>query len=81
MSTHYEPFAAPLRPRSYSCVLRLTRAYSAIPAPCSGAFPGNLIVTPRVNSADLELFIPEGGDESQLPAEGLDVAVQDVKAG
>ena len=39
--THYEPFAAPLGSRSYSCMLRLTPASSAIHAPCSGAYPGH----------------------------------------
>jgi len=40
--THYEPFATPLESRSYSCILRLTPACSAVPAPCSGAYPGHL---------------------------------------
>jgi integrase len=39
--THYEPFAVPLGPRPYSCMLRLTPTYSAMPAPCSGAYPGH----------------------------------------
>ena len=35
--TYYKPFARPLRTGSYSCILRPTPTYSAIPAPCSGA--------------------------------------------
>ena len=40
LPTHYEPFADPLGSRSYSCIIRLTPACSAMPAPCSRAYPG-----------------------------------------
>jgi len=44
--THYEPFASPLRPRSYSYILRHSLLQSSMRRPCSGAYPGHF-ATPR----------------------------------
>ena len=69
--THYEPFAAPLSPRSYSCIRRLTPASSAIHAPYSGAYPGHSAPTPSKFALGVvrhvDALVPDGIAQEVMP--------------